>query len=255
MYLLIPEVKRRPLDDFEIRLETMIYCSVCAHANDDLDSICASCGSFIQDRIPNLDFFVTFWLLVESPTDAFTTIVRAEHKNYVLVLMFFLGIALAFSLLWVRHAGNEFDNLIYLILLGCVLGVLLAYPSGMSSVCVLHLLVKLFGGKGSIQNTYAVFGWALIPIMATVCIVLPIELASIGLRLFSTNPSPWDVKPIVYFVLLTIDAIAVIWSVNLARVGLSIAHKISPWRSLGAVCLVWLALSGALYKLFASFVI
>jgi Yip1 domain len=233
----------------------MISCSVCAHANDDLESVCASCGSFIQDRIPNLDFFVTFWLLVESPRDAFNRIIRAEHKNYVLMLMFFMGIALAFSLLWVRHAGNEFDNLIYLILLGCVLGVVLAFPCGMSFVCILHLVMKMFGGKGRIRNTYAVFGWALVPIMATVCVVFPIELASVGLRLFSTDPSPWDVKPVVYFVLLSIDAVSIVWSVNLARVGLSIAHKVSVWRAFGAVCFVWMLLSGALYKMFASFII
>jgi Yip1 domain len=233
----------------------MISCSVCAHPNDDLESVCASCGSFIQDRIPNLDFFATLWMLVEFPRDAFKKIIRAEHKNFVLVLMFFLGIALAFSLLWVRHAGNEFDNLIYLILLGCVLGVVLAFPTGMSLVCVLHLLIRMIGGRGYIRNTYAVLGWSLMPIMATVCLVLPIELASIGLRLFSTNPSPWDVKPLVYLILLSIDAIAVIWSINLARLGISIAHKVSGWRSLMAVCIVWAAFSGALYKLFASFVI
>ena len=233
----------------------MISCSVCAHANDDLDSICVSCGSFIQDRIPNLDFFVTAWLLIESPREALTKIIRAEHKNYVLVLMFFLGMALAFSLLWMRHAGNEFDNLIYLILLGCVLGVVIAFPTGMGLVFVLHQTLRLFGGKGSIRSTYAVFGWSLMPIMTTVCVVLPIELASVGLRLFSTNPSPWDVKPVVYFVLLSIDTIAIIWSISLARMGLSIAHKISAWRSLGALCIVWAAGGVVLYKLFASFVI
>lgn len=233
----------------------MISCSVCAHANDDLDSICASCGSFIQDRITNLDFFVTAWLLVESPKEALTKIVRAEHKNYVLLLMFFLGVALAFSLLWVRHAGNEFDNLIYLILLGCVLGAIIAFPSGMTFVFVLHQVVRLFGGKGSIRNTYAVFGWSLMPIMATVCIVLPIELASVGLRLFSTDPSPWVVKPVVYSVLLSIDAIAFVWSVNLARIGLSIAHKMSAKRTIGALCIMWGTFAAVLYKLFASYVV
>ncbi|HTX19687.1 MAG TPA: Yip1 family protein [Bacteroidota bacterium] len=233
----------------------MISCSVCAHSNDDLETVCASCGSFIQDRIPNLDFFATFWLLVESPRDGFHRIIRAEHKNYVLVLMFFLGIALSFTLLWARHAGNEFDNLIYLVLLGCFIGGVVGLPWGIVTVVLLHLLARIFGGKARIRNTYAVLGWALSPIMATVCIVLPIELGAVGLRLFSTDPSPWVIKPLVYAVLLTMDSIALLWSLNLARVGISIAHKISGWRSLGVVLLAGGATCGGLYALFAKLVV
>ncbi|HTR82366.1 MAG TPA: Yip1 family protein [Bacteroidota bacterium] len=233
----------------------MISCSVCAHPNDDLETICSSCGSFLQDRIPNLDFFSTTWLLVESPRDAFNKIIRAEHKNYVLLLMFFLGIGLSFVLLWARHAGNEFDNLIYLILLGCVLGLVMAFPVGLAMAGVVHSLIKVFGGKGVMKNTYAVIGWSLMPIMATVCIVLPVELASVGLRLFSTNPSPLDVKPVVYLALLAIDGLAVLWSLQLGRVGLSIAHKVSGWRSLQVLCLVWVVFGAALYKLFATLVV
>ena len=232
----------------------MISCSVCAHSNDDLDTICASCGSFIQDRIPNLDFFATLWELVESPNKAFHRIIRAEHKNYVLFLMFFLGIAAAFTLLWARHAGNEFDNLLYIVLLGFVLGLGMTYPVGLALVFVLHWFMKLLGGRGVLKNTYAVLGWSLMPIMLSVVIVLPIELAAIGLRLFSTNPSPMEIKPVVFIVLFAFEMFAIAWSMSLARVGLSIAHKISPLKSLEAVFTVSAAFSVALYQLFASFV-
>ncbi len=233
----------------------MISCSVCAHPNDDLDTVCVHCGSFIQDRIPNLDFFSTVWQLVESPKDAFHKIIVAEHKNYVLFLMMFLGIAASFVLLWARHAGNEFDNLIYLLFLGCVIGVGIALPVGFMMTAAVHFLLKLFGGKGVMKNTYAVFGWSLTPIMLSVSIVLPIELASIGLRLFSTSPSPMDIKPVVYSVLLFLDVFSLAWSMYLAKTGLSIAHKISMWKTLEAVVMVCLVFSIALYKLFASLVI
>jgi Yip1 domain len=233
----------------------MISCSVCAHPNDDLDTVCVRCGSFIQDRIPNIDFFSTMWQVVESPKDAFQRIIKAEHKNYVLFLMMSLGVAISFTLLWARHAGNEFDNLIYLILMGYVLGLGAALPVSVLMMFSIHALLKLFGGKGVMKNTYAVFGWSLTPIMLSVSIILPIEFASIGLRLFSTNPSPIDVKPVVYAVLLFFDVFAAVWSIHLARIGLSIAHKISSWRALEVVVSVCLFFSIALYTLFASLVI
>ena len=105
------------------------------------------------------------------------------------------------------------------------------------------------------KNTYAVFGWSLTPIMLSVSVILPIELASIGLRLFSTNPSPMDIKPVVYSVLLFFDVFSFMWSMYLARVGLSIAHKISVWKALEVVIVVCVFFSIALYKLFASLVI
>ena len=238
-----------------VGFEPMIFCSVCAHPNDDLDTVCAQCGSFIQDRIPNLDFFSTMWQVVESPRDAFHKIIVAEHKNYVLFLMMFLGVGTSFALLWARHAGNEFDNLIYLLLLGYVIGLGIALPVGFMMALTMHFLLKLFGGKGVMKNTYAVFGWSLTPIMLSVSLILPIELASIGLRLFSTNPSPMDVKPVVYLVLLFFDVFACVWSMYLAKVGLSIAHKVSAWKALDVVIAVCLFFSTALYKLFASLVI
>ena len=233
----------------------MISCAVCAHPNDDLDTICASCGSYIQDRVANLDFFATMWRLVESPIEAFHKIIRAEHKNYVLLLMMFMGIATSFGLMWTRHAGNEFDNLIYLILLGLIIGVGIALPMGLSMTFIVHWMLRLLGGRGTFRNTYGVFGWSLMPIMLSVSVVLPIELASIGLRLFSTNPSPMEVKPVVYTVLLGLDGISVLWTLNLARIGFSVVHKISSWKTLGASLLCAIIFSMALNKLFAVIVV
>ncbi|HTY11327.1 MAG TPA: Yip1 family protein [Bacteroidota bacterium] len=233
----------------------MISCSVCAHPNDDLETVCAKCGSFIQDRVPNLDFFSTLWRIVESPSEAFHRIIVAEHKNYVLFQMTFLGIAISFALLWARHAGNEFDNLLYLLLLGVVVGLAIALPVGVVLAATLHGLVKFFGGKGTMKNTYAVVGWSLTPVLLSVSIILPIELGALGLRLFSTAPSPMEVKPVVYAVLLLLDAVAGIWSIQLARIGLSIAHKISSWKALEVVVIVCLVFSTALYQLFAWLIV
>ena len=233
----------------------MISCAVCAQPNDDLETICASCGSFIQDRIPNLDFFWTAWQLVESPREAFKRIVRAEHKNYVLVFMMFLGIGISFSLLWARHAGNEFDNLIYLILLGYVLGLGIGLPVGLLVTYLLHGVLKIFGSRGTLKNTYAVVGWSLMPILISVSLVLPIEFGAIGLRLFSTNPSPMDTKPFVYVVLLILDGLAIAWSLRLATVGIKVAHKVSATRAFEAVFIVVACVCFVLYRAFAMLII
>ena len=205
--------------------------------------------------MPNLDFFDTMWRLIESPKDAFHRITIAEHKNYVLFLMLFLGLATSFGLFWARHAGNEFNNFLYLLLLGLVIGLGIALPVGLLLTIIVHWMLRLSGGRGTLKNTYGVLGWSLMPIMLSVSIVLPIELASIGQRLFSTNPSPMEMKPVVYVVLLGLDGFAVLWTLYLARVGFCVAHKISAIKSAGVSVFSALLFSIATYRLFAILVI
>ena len=101
---------------------TTLQCTVCTSQNDDFAIICGTCGSFLQARVANLDFFATVWSLIESPRTAFRRIVISEQKNYVISMMLFLGIGMMFVLLSLRHAGAEFDNLLFLMLYGIVLG-------------------------------------------------------------------------------------------------------------------------------------
>ncbi len=233
----------------------MITCLVCSNKNDDAAVVCYSCGSYLQERVPNLDFFPMIWKIIESPKTALLRVLIAEHKNYVLLLNLFLGIAVSFMLLWLRHAGNEFDNLIYLLLLGIVIGIVLAYPLGMGAVYGIHALAKLFRGKGTIRNTYAVIGWSLAPIMLSVVFILPIELASMGLLFFTTNPSAFEIKPAVFSALVGFDGIAVLWSVYLAANGVHIVHKIHFFAALLVVFIVAMVLFASAYMLFASVVI
>lgn len=233
----------------------MIKCPVCSSENDDAAVVCGSCGSYLQERVPNLDFFPTVWKMIESPRVAVHRVLIAEHKNYVLFLNLFFGIAVSFALLWLRHAGNEFDNLIYLLLLGVAIGMMLAYPLGLGTVYGIYGLAKLFRGKGSVRNTYAVIGWSLAPIMLSVVFILPIELASMGLLFFTTNPSAFEIKPVVFSSLVGLDGIAVLWSIYLAATGVHIAHKIHLLWALLIVLMTAIVLFGGIYTLFAALVV
>lgn len=203
----------------------MIVCPVCRHSNDSFSIKCESCGSFIQDRVPNLDFFSHIWLIIESPEDAFRKVIIAEHKNFVLFLSTFLGIASAFTLFWANHSGNSFDNLFPLLLFGIAVGLCIGIPIFLLLVTVLFGASKLFKGKGSLRDTYGVLGWSLVPVMLSVVFILPLELGTLGLILFSTNPSAVEVKPLVTFILKGMDALTFIWSLLLSAKGLSMVHR------------------------------
>lgn len=221
----------------------MIVCPVCAIQNDDYAITCFSCGSYVQDRVPTLDLFATIWLLIESPSLAFKKIILAEHKNYVLFLTLFLGIAAAFCLMAVHRSGNSFDNLFPLLLVGTALGIALCVPLFFTLAGCLHGAVRAVGGKGTFPMTYGVTGWSLVPMMFAVVIVLPLVLATLGLLMFSSNPSALQVKPTVTVVLVGIVGLLIMWSIILLVRGISMAHRVSKVKGaivtlgvVGAVC-------------------
>ncbi len=203
----------------------MIVCPVCRHSNNDFSIKCVSCSSFIQDRIPNIDFFSQIWLIIESPENAFKKIIIAEHKNFVLFLSTFLGIAASFSLFWAKNSGNSFDNLFPLLLLGIALGLCFAIPMFFLLAGTVFGISALLKGTGKFKETYGVVGWSLVPIMLSVVFILPLELGILGLVLFSNNPSAYETKPVVTMVLTGMDGLMVLWSLLLSAKGISMVHQ------------------------------
>jgi len=234
-------------------MNRMIVCPVCAIQNDEYAITCSSCGSYVQDRIPTLDFFATLWLMIESPAQAFKKIIMAEHKNYVLLLAMFLGIAVSFGLMAVQKSGNSFDNLLPLLLFGSVFGGVIGLPFFYALTGLLHGMAIVFGGSGKYTSTYGVTGWSQMPMVFLVVFVLPLMLATLGLWLFSSNPNAFQVKPTVTIVLGGFAGLLAIWSMILLIMGISKAHKVSIVRSTVITLSVISAASLGMLELYSLF--
>ncbi len=231
----------------------MIECSVCHHFNEELALKCSSCGSIIQDKVPSFDFFAMIWMLIESPKQALKKIVIAEHKNFVLLQSLFFGIALIFALMWAQKSGDNYDNLLLLLIFGSVLGVFVGIPVFFIISGAIHFTSKLFRGIGHWRETYGVIGWSLMPIMISTVIILPLEFATIGLYFFSSNPSGYEVKPVIFIILFGFDCLLVAWSLILGSIGISIAHRFSIIKSFIITAAVMSLVSYASFTIYSSF--
>lgn len=232
----------------------MIVCPVCSHSNDDLSVTCSSCSSYIQDRVPNLDLFSMVWMIIETPGQAFKRVLIAEHKNFVLFLSLFLGLSATFAMMWGKQTGNAFDNLFPLLLMGFGIGVLSAVPLFFILSGTLHIVLKMFRGHGRFNDTYAVTGWSLVPVMLATVFILPLELGTLGLLLFSSNPSAYEVKPVVMMVLGGMDVACVVWTLLLSASGNSMAHRVRFTTALAA-SVIALAVMTVLGTIVFSFII
>jgi len=216
----------------------MILCSVCQTENDIYATICKKCGSFLQNRVPNIDLFDTLWRVVENPRKAFHSIMLAEHKNYSLFLYVLSGIYSVFFAFWYFRIGDRFENILSLILWALLIGVSLGcvlYPI----ISFLHfILTKLSEGKAAFRSSIGITSYSSIPFIISLVLLLPIELMTFGMFLFTFNPHPITIKPVSYVVLVGLNAVMILWAFILMTIGTNAGNQIVLSKSMLLVAIL-----------------
>jgi hypothetical protein len=210
----------------------MITCTVCQTENDQYSTICKKCGGFLQNRVANLDLFEMLWKIIENPRSAFQLIMLAEHKNYAVFLYTLSGIAITFTEFWYFKVGNRVDNILLIIFIAIVIGI----PSGIVLCPIaasLHWgISRILGNKSSFRNSIGITSYSLTPIVLSLLFVLPIELLTFGMYLFTFNPPPITIKPILYLLLMGLDISLTVWAWVLLVIGTNVGNQISIWKSI-----------------------
>jgi hypothetical protein len=209
----------------------MITCTVCGHPNDDLAVTCISCKSYLQAKVDNLDLFATFWGLAEAPRKTFKRIVLARTKNYVILLSSLLGMSIAFAVSWYMNLGRLFKNPLVLVLGGIMAGPFIGTLWVLLVSLILVRTSRVMHGKATLRNTYAVVAYASMPVIFSLVLVFPVELAIFGQYLFDNNPPPLVINPVLYVALLGFDAVAVCWSWFLLVEGTVVANGFSRGKA------------------------
>ncbi len=224
----------------------MIRCTVCQTENDEYATTCIRCRGFLQNRILNLDFFQTAWSVIESPRKAFHDVTLAEHKNYSLVLFSLLGISLSFTGFWYYRAGERFDSLLTLIVWGILGGVVLGLVLAPLISLVHFVAARILRGKSGYRNSLGVVAYSLTPVVLSLIFILPVELLTFGIYLFTSNPSPYTIKPASFVTLVGFDILVGLWAIQLAVLGTVVSHRLSYIRSVIVVVFTLGAVLGLL---------
>ena len=206
----------------------MITCSVCHTDNHHLSVVCSSCGSFLQYRADNLDLFATAWAIIERPRRAFHLIATARHKNYAFFLSAIAGIGMMFSIFWFIKAGNYSESLLNLLIAGFCLGPFLGILAILLYSLILKIESKFLSFVLTFRNAFALGAYSLLPIVLSVIFILPIEVLTFGQFFFSSNPSPFVLRPVSYSVLIVLDGLFLCWSIALQLLGLRVLVQ-SSW--------------------------
>jgi len=196
-------------------MKNVVICKNCKSENPFYELICRKCKSYLRERVYNIDLWHTISLLIESPSKAFKLIINSEHKNFLVVLLLLIsgkvllnGIFLKIFLL---KGEAEFPNyfLDYLLTLSFTVVILL-----LSSV-----LLKTISEKNGIQtrfpDNFSLFTYSFVPYTFSLIVLFPVELVLFGGYLFSYNPSPFQIKETLSYVLFAFEGLIIIWSIFL----------------------------------------
>ena len=200
-------------------MKNPIICKNCGAENPFYGLICKECKGYIRERIVNIDLFKVLSLLIHSPREAFSLIIRAEHKNFIFFLMLlasakFLIDSMYVSLAFTRHEpylGN-FISGYFLILAGTGVFILLFSA-------ILKFIYTTFDLKTRIRDNFAILIYSLIPYVFAVLILFPVEVTVFGNNLFSNNPAPFSIKSSFAYILVGFEGLMFIWSLFLSFAG------------------------------------
>lgn len=195
-----------------------IQCENCGHDNPVFTLKCESCQFHIRDRVVNLELFGTIRELIESPTEAFTKIIQAEHKNFIFFLSMLIPASFILNAFFIVFFTG---NLPVLPLWAFAASI----PAFLLTVLIYSLLLwlgmKYFSSsKVRVKDQFAVLIWAMLPMVFSLLFLFPLEFAVFGVELFTSNPSPFVIKPVLSWMFVGLESLLLLWGIFLGTVGL-----------------------------------
>ena len=200
-------------------MSNLIVCSNCSTKNSFYELNCKSCGSILRTRVVNIDLWKTTWDLIESPVKAFTSIIQAEHKNFVVLLIILIGIKLflnstfAFNLLLLGATSESNIGLQFVISIILTIALILVIS------LVLLYVGRSFGAHTRFKDNFAMMVYANIPMIFALVIIFPLEYGIFGGHWLYFNPSPFLIKMNSAYILAGVETLFLIWQLFLLTVG------------------------------------
>lgn len=196
-----------------------VTCNNCSTNNPSFNLTCSNCKNYLRERIYNIDFWHTINLIVTSPAVAFRNIAFAEHKNFIVFLLVFIPLKNFINGLFIsvyftnRNSIPENLKLYFLLVF-----VVFVFSSFLFSFAIFKAKEYL-KVQTRIKDNFTIIFYAFTPYLFALFLIFPVELIVFGGNLFSSNPSPFQLKETLAYTLLSFELLIIIWSFMLLVTG------------------------------------
>lgn len=184
-----------------------VNCSQCKNQNELFRLNCSTCGSVLDNRYPNLDLWTTIARLIDSPTIAFKGIIRAEHKNFVILLLFLLAVRfISFGAFFSEFVFKNSTPLLHGFFI---------IPLYLLTVVPAFLILKglLSRLKAEVRYSDILSGtvYAALPLYFSGTFLFLLEYIFFGKYMFMTTPNAFMINDIVAWIFIGMEALLIVY--------------------------------------------
>ncbi|NCQ16778.1 MAG: hypothetical protein GW805_00485 [Ignavibacteria bacterium] len=186
-------------------------CPNCSEKNPLFRSVCKNCGRTLRDRLPGLDFWKLFVLLIEDPNQAFTQIIQSEQKNFATFMLFasLFKIYLLTTIISGIFSFAQFSLFNFIMFsAGSLVGIIL-----------LGFLFKFVFNKKAfefrIKDFYAGISYSFMPQLIGLFVIFTMEFIVFGEQIFTFNPSPFLIKKNFAYLFSILESGIIFWNIFL----------------------------------------
>ncbi len=193
-------------------MKNYIICENCGTKNPHYSLNCKNCKSFLRSRIVNIDFWKIWWKIFESPVESLRSVIYAENKNFVSIIILLAGFKFFIHSLIISQVVQK--N--YAVLEHLSLNMALSIGYTVTIVFILTVLItalnRSFGFSNRFKDNLAVYVYSFIPQLFALFFFVPVEYAIFGKYWFFHNPSPFEIKETIAWILIGMELLMLAWT-------------------------------------------
>lgn len=196
-------------------------CKYCGNANPLHLLECKSCNAILRNRIVNIDLWSTIANLIESPTTTLANIIKAENKNFIILMsiLSILKVHLLSISFYSAYSVYSISLSVRLVLLSLLIGyiILTICSSGFKSLIKLTINIET-----RFKDIFSILTYSTLPIIISLIILTPLEIAVFGSTLLTFEPSPFLLKPYFAWFFVIVEISLFVWYLIINTIGINI---------------------------------
>ena len=188
-------------------------CSNCGEKNPLYFLNCKKCHHYTRENVVNINLWETIFQLFDAPKKALKNIIFAVHKNFITILLAFLGIKLYLTSMIIQSALKLTKTDSSYILLN-VFTIIIIYSIVILLFSkIITVFLKQNNQETRFKDNLSIIVYSFIPIILASFVLAPIEYGIFGTHWFIYNPSPFLIKAAPAYILAAIESIMFLWSI------------------------------------------
>lgn len=206
-------------------MKNSIVCKSCNTENPFYALNCSKCKAYLRERIYNIDFWAVSLSLIDTPSNAFKKIIHSEHKNFIFLIVILAAIKFFILSIFLQEYFTKSEHVFRYLSTNLLDFAVLFFVFLLLISLIITYSGLIFGLKTRFKDNLAITIYSLMPYVVGLILLFPVELIVFGQYLFSTNPSPFQIKPTLAYMLLAIEGILILWSLLLSGIALIAQSK------------------------------